>query len=114
MNHNRVRRLMREAGLQGLYRRRHRSGGSRPATEDDLVNRRFTVDGPDRLWLTDIVRHEALSIRVGVRDPSPPGRRSGLVVAGGSLIRETSGRVGSSPDDDETGQHCQMVRARQA
>lgn len=57
VNHKRVRRLMREAGLQGLYRRRHRSGGSRPATEDDLVQRRFTVDAPDRLWLTDITEH---------------------------------------------------------
>jgi transposase InsO family protein len=23
----------------------------------DLVNRHFTVDGPDRLWITDITEH---------------------------------------------------------
>jgi putative transposase len=57
VNHKRVRRLMREAGLQGLCRRRGRSGPARPATEDDLVNRRFTVEAPDRLWLTDITEH---------------------------------------------------------
>jgi putative transposase len=72
VNHKRVRRLMREAGLQGLYRRRRRSLTTirnledRPAT--DLVNRRFTVDEPDRLWLTDIERHEALLNREEVQD----------------------------------------------
>lgn len=57
VNRKRVARLMREAGLQGLYRRRHRRGPRREATEEDLVNRRFTVDGPDRLWFTDITEH---------------------------------------------------------
>jgi putative transposase len=37
MNHKRVARLMREAGLQGLYRRCARRGPTGPATEDDLV-----------------------------------------------------------------------------
>lgn len=56
VNHKRVRRLMREAGIQGLYRRRRRGCTVRnPAT--DLVNRQFTIDGPDRLWLTDITEH---------------------------------------------------------
>ena len=57
VNHKRVARLMRQAGLQGLYRRRHRRGPTGPATEDDLVGRRFTVDAPNRLWLTDITEH---------------------------------------------------------
>jgi putative transposase len=57
VNHKRVRRLMRDAGLQGLYRRRGRRGPTGPATEDDLVNRQFTVTAPDRLWLTDITEH---------------------------------------------------------
>ena len=48
---------MREAGLQGLYRRRGRRGSTGHATADDLVDRRFTVDTPDRLWLTDITEH---------------------------------------------------------
>jgi putative transposase len=57
VNHKRVARLMRQAGLQGLYRRRYRRGPTGPATEDDLVGRRFTVEAPNRLWLTDITEH---------------------------------------------------------
>ena len=53
----RIARLMREAGLAGVSRRRgprttRRDPQARPAP--DLVNRRFTADGPDRLWLADI------------------------------------------------------------
>jgi putative transposase len=57
VSHKRVARLMRQAGLQGLYRRRYRHDGTGPATEDDLVHRRFTVEAPNRLWLTDITEH---------------------------------------------------------
>jgi len=60
VNRKRVARLMRQAGIQGLYRRRRRGGTVRdPAAEpsSDLVNRRFTVDGPNRLWITDITEH---------------------------------------------------------
>jgi putative transposase len=57
VNHKRVTRLMREAGIQGLYRRRHRRGPSGPATEEDLVTRNFTVTEPNRLWVTDITEH---------------------------------------------------------
>ena len=42
------------------------------------------------------------------------GRRSGLLVAEGSLILGMQGRVGSSPDNDGTGWYCQTARARQA
>ena len=52
VNHKRVARLMRAAGLQGLYRRRRRGCTVRdPAAQPaaDLVNRRFTVDAPNRL-----------------------------------------------------------------
>lgn len=60
VNHKRVARLMRDAGIQGLYRRRTRGCTIRnPAEEpaEDLVNRKFTVEGPNRLWLTDITEH---------------------------------------------------------
>ena len=60
VNHKRVARLMRQAGLQGLYRRRRRGCTVRdPAAEPatDLVNRQFTVDEPNRLWITDITEH---------------------------------------------------------
>ena len=57
VNHKRVAQLMREAGVQGLYRRRTRRGPTGPATSDDLVHRQFSVTAPDRLWLTDITEH---------------------------------------------------------
>jgi len=71
VNLKRVARLMREAGLQGLYRRRRRGcivrdPNAQPST--DLVNRQFTVDAANRLWITDIERHEALLNRVEVGD----------------------------------------------
>jgi putative transposase len=53
----RVRRLMRQAGLSGLVRKRRgrttvRVPGVRVA--DDLVERRFRPEAPDVLWLADI------------------------------------------------------------
>jgi putative transposase len=60
VNHKRVARLMRAAGIQGLYRRRRRGTTIRdPAAgpNADLVNRQFSVDGPNRLWITDVTEH---------------------------------------------------------
>jgi putative transposase len=53
----RVARLMRAAGLQGISRRRKtrttvRKPDMRPAP--DLVDRNFTADRPDQLWVADI------------------------------------------------------------
>jgi len=53
----RVARLMRIAGLQGVSRRKKvrttvRKPGARPAP--DLVDRDFTADRPDQLWVADI------------------------------------------------------------
>ena len=53
----RVARLMREAGLRGVCRRRWvrttiRGQSHRPAP--DLVERDFTASGPDELWVADI------------------------------------------------------------
>ena len=54
----RVARLMRDAGLVGVCHRRKRRGQRPlPAPHEDLVRRRFTADGPDRLWCTDITEH---------------------------------------------------------
>jgi transposase InsO family protein len=53
----RVARLMREASLCGIYRRRRRRTGPVVPAHDDLVQRRFVADRPDRLWLTDITEH---------------------------------------------------------
>ncbi|WP_285697098.1 IS3 family transposase [Actinomadura sp. NBRC 104412] len=57
VSRKRVERLMRAAGLQGLYRRRGRRNLVHQVTEEDLVQRRFDVAAPDRLWLTDITEH---------------------------------------------------------
>jgi putative transposase len=53
----RVARLMREAGIVGVTRRRfvtttERDHDARPAP--DLVNRQFRAEGPNRLWVADI------------------------------------------------------------
>jgi putative transposase len=53
----RVARLMKEAGLQGVSRRKRtwttsRAADYRPAP--DLVERDFTADGPNKLWVADI------------------------------------------------------------
>lgn len=53
----RVARLMRRANLCGVYRRRCRRSRPLPPVHDDLVQRRFRADAPDRLWLTDITEH---------------------------------------------------------
>lgn len=54
----RVERLMREAGLHGLSPRRHGKGFTRrdpkATLAPDLVNRDFTAQGPNRLWVTDL------------------------------------------------------------
>jgi putative transposase len=56
VSRKRVARLMREAGLQGVSRRRVfttvRDRHARPAP--DLVERKFTAEGRDRLWVADI------------------------------------------------------------
>jgi putative transposase len=57
VSRKRVARLMKEAGLQGVSRRRGvrttvRGPESRPAP--DLVERNFSAPGPDRLWVADI------------------------------------------------------------
>jgi putative transposase len=54
----RVARLMREAGIEGVSRRRFRvgtttSGGEAPAAPD-LVERDFAATRPDQLWFADI------------------------------------------------------------
>ncbi len=56
----RVERLMRLAGIQGLHRRKFRGCTRRnpdAIAAEDLVNRNFVVDGPDRLWVSDVTEH---------------------------------------------------------
>ena len=56
----RVERLMRQAKICGIYRRKgHGCTRRDPAAtpSDDLVKRQFKVTGPDRLWVMDVTEH---------------------------------------------------------
>ena len=56
----RVERLMRQAGVAGIHRRRGRGCTRRdPVAEpaDDLVNRSFDPAQPDHLWVMDVTDH---------------------------------------------------------
>ena len=56
----RVERLMRQAKIAGIYRRKGHGCTRRDPTAtlaEDLVKRRFNVDGPDRLWVMDVTEH---------------------------------------------------------
>lgn len=60
IDRKRAERLMRAAGLQGVHRRRlwgctRRDSAAVPS--EDLVERRFTAEQPNRLWVTDITQH---------------------------------------------------------
>ncbi|WP_231404488.1 IS3 family transposase [Actinomadura viridis] len=57
VSRKRVERLMREAGIQGIYRRKGRRNLVNEPTEEDLVKRAFDVQAPDVLWVTDITEH---------------------------------------------------------
>lgn len=50
--------LMKRLGIYGLPKRRLPRGAKIGKTSSlDLVRRRFTAEGPDRLWMTDITEH---------------------------------------------------------
>jgi putative transposase len=56
----RVERLMRQARVAGIYRRRGHGCTKRdPGAElnDDLVGRQFDPNGPNRLWVMDVTEH---------------------------------------------------------
>ena len=57
VGHNRVARLMRQAGLEGVSRRKGWKTTTRDEKADpapDLVEREFTATAPDKLWVADI------------------------------------------------------------
>ena len=71
-----MRSIMREHGICGLPRqkssRRHQA---RAPSAADLVNRNFSREGPDRLWMTDITEHPTLrasciAVRCSTRGPA--------------------------------------------
>jgi putative transposase len=77
----RVARLMRQRGIKGIpgqgRTRRTTIADRTVPSAPDLVERRFQAEAPNRLWLADIERHEALLIRAVVE-----GHRLRLVAAG--------------------------------
>ena len=100
-----VERLMRDLGLSGARRgktckvtTRSDDGQHRPA---DLVDRNFRAPAPNRLWVADLERHEALCDREEVRDLLF-GLSQQANEAEGSLTWESLGRVDSSPDNAGT------------
>ena len=75
---------------------------------------RFEAEARNELWTGDAERHEALWNRAVMK-----GHRGQFVAAdwrswGQPSRRRRTARVESSPDNDGTGQYCQMARARQA
>lgn len=57
VGHKRISRLMRVLGIEGVSRRkwvRTTRRGRSPRAVPDLVDRDFTADGPDQLWVADI------------------------------------------------------------
>ena len=57
----RVARLMRQAGLVGVHRRKFSGTTQRDPkreTYPDLVERRFSVDAPNKVWVADVTQHQ--------------------------------------------------------
>jgi len=85
VNVKRVRRLMRLHGMAGrCIRRRCRTTipGPDGYTIPDLVGRAFAPGRPDRLWVADLERHEALLNPAVVK-----GHRHRLVAVGRLKLR---------------------------
>jgi len=60
-------RLMRICGAVGIHYRKRNRGCTRPGdgdTSDDLVNRAFDPEAPDRLWVMDVTEHPTLEGKV--------------------------------------------------
>jgi putative transposase len=69
---------MKRLGIYGLPKRRlPRAARVGKASSLDLVRRRFSPEGPDRLWMTDFERREVLLGRAVMK-----GHRLWLVAAG--------------------------------
>ena len=87
----RVARLMRSAGLRGVSRRRAwvttTRRDVRQRSAPDLVNREFTADGPNQLWVADITY--IATWRAFYTSPSSSMR--GVVASSGGRWRRTSG-----------------------
>lgn len=111
----RVARVMREEGLEVVYNKRRARGYSSYAGEvskapENLVNRRFRADEPNRLWLTDITEFRLpggekvyLSPIVDCFDGMPVAWSIGLHpdkrLANSSLLKACAARPAGAHDD---------------
>ena len=101
VDHKRVRRLMREAGITGIFRRRE--GRSRAATlaakarqagvAEDLVRRDFAVDGPDQRWYADTTEHPTDEVTLYLL----PRQRAGRVRQADRGLEHLEGRGPHKP-----------------
>ena len=73
----RVARLMAELGIEGVTRRRFKTGTTKQDASakaaPDLVNRDFSAEGPDQLWVADIT-HSLMVRDQATASPSPGAR----------------------------------------
>ena len=91
---------MRLEGLKGVVRGEKKrttipdEDAARPA---DLVDRSFEADRPDRLWLADIERHEALTNRAVVKGHRLVSVAEGTVKLRAAWTSGTGGSGGKQP-----------------
>jgi putative transposase len=66
LGRKRVARLLRLVGRAGIGGNTHRKRRKRPlpAPHEDLVQRRFVADAPNRLWCTDVTEHATATGKV--------------------------------------------------
>lgn len=82
VGHGAIEMLMSRAQIYGVPGPRRRKRVPKVITASDLVDREFNRPEPDRLWVTDIERHEALLDLAVVK-----GHRHVLVAAGALKLR---------------------------
>lgn len=89
---NRVQRLCRDHGIWSVFSKKrglNRKPG--PPVHDDLVERDFTADAPNELWLTDIMEHPTAEGKIYLGSGGSPGRNSDLPSRPGSSGPTTAG-----------------------
>ena len=115
--------LMKRLGIYGLPKRRLPRGARvGKASSLDLVRRRFTADGPDRLWMTDITEHPTREGKIyccAVIDAfsrmvvgwSIDSRQTGLLVTNalGMALRRRTPREGGIIHSDQGVQFASWV-----
>ncbi|MFC5532642.1 IS3 family transposase, partial [Cohnella yongneupensis] len=70
VNHKKVLRLMRELGIQAIIRRKYKHRTSQQAAiadgriAENLLQRDFTADAPNRKWVTDVTQYRVFDERI--------------------------------------------------